>query len=111
MTLHGGWRPGGKARVTEGIARPLYDGKAALQKRNGSHFTHVMCDGRCRSEFLIGATAMRVLGHPERAPRRERISRTVALPVPENRVHVVAWSTVNDDAELSVQKRDAWMKR
>lgn len=97
--------------VTESISCPLCDGRAALEKKDNSQFTHVTCIGLCRTEFIIGTTAMRRLGSPEGAEGRAKVRKTVALPVPEGRIHVVAWSMVHDDAELSVENRDAWMNR
>jgi hypothetical protein len=97
--------------VTERTACPLCDGKAALEKKDGSQLTHVMCVGLCRTEFIIGATAIRVLGSPEGAVRRAKVRRVVSQVVPEGRIHVVAWSLALDDAELSVESREAWMGR
>ena len=97
--------------VTDRTACPLCDGKAALETKDGSQFTHVMCVGLCRTEFIIGATAIRVLGSPDGADRRAKVRKTLSQAVPEGRIHVVAWSVANHDAELSVESRDAWMNR
>ncbi|MCC2657085.1 MAG: hypothetical protein K0Q76_2193 [Panacagrimonas sp.] len=82
-----------------------------LGKKKGSQFTHVTCTGLCGDEFLIGTTAMRILGRSESADRRAQVRQVVAMPAPEGRIHVVGWSMSNDNAEISVESRDAWLNR
>ena len=97
--------------VTNSISCPLCDGPATTEKKQGSQFTHVTCKGLCGGEFLIGTTAMRILGGSESGDRRALVRKVVSTPVPEGRIHVVGWSVSGDHADLSVESRDAWLNR
>lgn len=97
--------------VTSSLSCPLCDGPAAVKQKAGSQFTHVMCKGLCHGKFIIGTTALRVLSGGDGAERRAKVRRVGSLPVPEGRIHVVAWSMAQDDAELSVEGRNSWLNR
>jgi hypothetical protein len=97
--------------ITESISCPLCDGPAVSETKSASQFVHVICTGECRNEFVIGATAMRVFAMPDGAARKARAAGVVRSSVPPGKIHVVAWSVSNKDAELSIESRDAWIGR